>query len=143
MNGVVNSLPYSYSLSPVPPLLRDGSDSSLSKYYTIPSTSRTPLPELPVPMPNMAMYLAEALEDSRRARGDSPIGHRRLAKMIYQFYPNQRPRVASDEEDEGGPRGRGRALIGRLMGRQSKPPHGGGHNADMYDVVTPFVSEWG
>lgn len=91
----------------------------------------------------MASYLAEALEDSRRARGDSIVGHRRLAKLINQFYPNQRGRVVADEEEEG-PRGRGRALIGRLMGRPSRPPQGGGHNADMYDVVTPFVvSEWG
>ena len=93
-------------------------------------------------MPNMANYLMEAVEDSRRARGDTIAGHRRLAKMINQFYPNQRARVP-DEEDEDEPRGRGRALIGRLMGRQSKPPQGGGHNADMYDVVTPFISEWG
>jgi hypothetical protein len=125
----------------MPLLLRDGPDSPLSKYYTIPSTSRTPFPELPVTMPNMAAYLAEALEDSRRARGDSIIGHRRLAKMITQFYPNQRARVVVDEEEE--PQGRGRALIGRLMGRPPRPPHGGGHNAEMYDVVTPFVSEWG
>lgn len=87
------------------------------------------------------MYLAAALEDSRRARGDSSIGPRRLAKMINQFYPDQRGRVSADEEEE--PRGRGRALIGRLMGRPTKPPQGGGHNADMYDVVTPFISEWG
>jgi hypothetical protein len=93
-------------------------------------------------MPDMAMYLAAALEDSRRARGDSSIGPRRLAKMINQFYPNQRARVAADEEGEE-PRRRGRAFIGRLMGRPSRPPQGGGHNADMYDVVTPFVSEWG
>jgi hypothetical protein len=93
-------------------------------------------------MPDMAMYLVAALEDSRRARGDSSVGHRRLAKMINEFYPNQRARAAASEE-EGEPRGRGRALIGRLMGRPSRPPQGGGHNADMYDVVTPFVSEWG
>ena len=90
-------------------------------------------------MPDMAMYLAEALEDSRRARGDSSNSHRRLAKMINQFYPNKQGQAAAEEE----PRGRGRAFIGRLMGRPSKPPGGGGHNADMYDVVTPFVSEWG
>ncbi|KAF8505674.1 hypothetical protein F5888DRAFT_1604039, partial [Russula emetica] len=137
-NGVVNSLPYSYSLSTLPALLRDGPDSSLSKYYTIPATSRTPLPKLPVSMPDMAMYLAAALEDSRLARSDLSIGHRRLAKMINQFYPNQRARV-----EEGEPRRRGRALIGRLMGRPSGPPQAGGHNAYMYDVVTPFVSEWG
>jgi hypothetical protein len=87
-------------------------------------------------MPGMAGYLAEALGDSRRARGDSPL--RRLAKMINQVYPNQR---VADEEEE--PRGRGRALINRLMRRQSKSPQGGGHNADMFDVVTPFVPEWG
>jgi predicted GNAT family N-acyltransferase len=89
----------------------------------------------------MAAYLAEALEDSRRARGDAIIGHRRLAKMMTQFYPNQRGRVVVDEEEE--PQGRGRALIGRLMGRPLRPSQGGGHNADMFDVVTPFVSEWG
>ena len=94
-------------------------------------------------MPDMARYLAAAKEDSQRARGDSSIGLRRLSKMINQFYPNQRARVAADEEEEE-PRRRGRALIGRLMGRPSKPSsQGGGHNADMYDVVTPFVSEWG
>jgi hypothetical protein len=92
-------------------------------------------------MPDMAMYLVAALEDSRRARADSSVGHHRLAKMINLFYPNQRRGVAADEEGE--PRGRGRALIGRLMGRPSRPSQGGGHNADMYDVVTPFVSEWG
>jgi hypothetical protein len=90
-------------------------------------------------MPDMAMYLATALEDSRRARSDSSLGHRRLTKMINQFYPNQRGRVAADEEE---PRRRGRALIGRLMRRPSRR-QGGGHNAEMYDVVTPFVSEWG
>lgn len=142
-NGVVNSLPYSYSLSTVPALLRDGPDSSLSKYYTIPATSGTPLPRLPISMPDMAMYLAAAVEDSRRARGDSSVSLRRLSKMINQFYPSQRARVAADDEEEAEPRRRGRALIGRLMGRPSKPSQGEGHNADMYDVVTPFVSEWG
>ena len=89
----------------------------------------------------MATYLAAAVEDSRRARGDSSVGLRRLSKMINQFCPNQRARVA--DEEEGEPRGRGRAFIGRLMGRPSRPPQGGGHNADMFDVVTPFYSEWG
>ena len=92
-------------------------------------------------MPDMASYLAEALEDSRQARGDSSNSLRRLAKMINQFYSNQRAQVASDEED-GEPRGGGRALIGRLMGRPTRR-RGAGHNADMYDVVTPFVSDWG
>ncbi len=91
-------------------------------------------------MPDMAMYLASALEDSRRALGDSSSGLRRLAKMIVQFYPNQQARVAADEE----PRRRGgRAFIGRLIGRTSRSPERR-HNAEVFDLVTPFVSnEWG
>jgi hypothetical protein len=59
--------------------------------------------------------------------------------MITQIYPNQRGRVVDEEEE---PQGRGQALIGRLMGRPLKPSQGEGHNADMFDVVTLFVSEW-
>ena len=100
------------------------------------------MPKLPLKMDDMTSYLAEALEDSRQARGDSSNSLRRLAKMINQFYSNQRAQVAGDEEDEE-PRGGGRALIGRLMGRPTRRRRGAGHNADMYDVVTPFVSDWG
>jgi hypothetical protein len=136
----VNVLPYSYGLSTVPTLLRNGPDSHISKYYTVPVTARTPLPKLPISLPNLAMYLTAALEESRRALGDSSSGLRRLAKMIDQFYPNQASqREAGDEE---GRRRGGRAFIGRLMGRSSRPQ--GGRNADVYDLVTPFVpDEWG
>jgi len=85
-NGDVNALPYSFSLSPIPALLGDGPDSKGSKYYTIPETSRTPFPRLPVTMPDMAMYLSSALEDSRRAPSGSI---RRLAKMVDKFYPHR------------------------------------------------------
>jgi len=136
----VNILPYSYGLSTLPALLRNGPDSHISKYYTIPATARTPLPKLPISLPNLAMYLTAALEESRRALGDSSSGLRRLAKMIDQFYPNQAShREAGDEEVR---RRGGRAFIGRLMGRSSRPQ--GGRNADVYDLVTPFVpDEWG
>ena len=91
-------------------------------------------------MPDMAMYLASALEDSRRAAGDSTSGHRKLAKMIDVFYPSRQGRGADGEEEE--PRRGGRAFIGRLMGRTSRPQ--GGRNAEVYELVTPFVSgEWG
>lgn len=87
-------------------------------------------------MPSMAMYLASALDDSRRALGDTSSGFRRLAKMVDQFYP-----APAGGEEEVRRRG-GRALIGRLMGRPSKPQRG--RNADVYDLVTPFVpDEWG
>ncbi|KAI0307261.1 hypothetical protein B0F90DRAFT_1622652 [Multifurca ochricompacta] len=139
-NGDVNVLPYSYNLSSLPTLLRDGPASQVSKYYTIPATSRTPLPKLPITMPSMAMYLASALEDSRRALNDTSSGVRRLAKMVDQFYPNEEDTAAAGEEEVR--RRGGRALIGRLMGRASKPQRG--RNADVYDLVTPFVpDEWG
>lgn len=138
-NGDVNVLPYSYNLSALPTLLSDGPESHVSKYYTIPATSRTPLPKLPITMPSMAMYLASALDDSRRALSDTSSGVRRLAKMVDQFYPNESAPAAGEEEVR---RRGGRALIGRLMGRTSKPQRG--RNADVYDLVTPFVpDEWG
>jgi hypothetical protein len=140
----VNVLPYSYSLSTLPALLRDGPESRISKYYTIPATARTPLPKLPISMPSMAMYLTSALEDSRRALSDSTSGLRRLAKMIDQFYPSQPSRgTVGDDEPEVRRRG-GRGLIERLMGRTIRPQAQGSLNADVYDLVTPFVpDEWG
>lgn len=94
-------------------------------------------------MPNLMNYLASALEDSRRALGDSSSGLRKLSKMIDQFYPKQQVRGAAGEEEEERRSG-GRAFIGRLMGRPSKPRLQGGRNAEVYDLVTPFVSnEWG
>jgi hypothetical protein len=136
-------LPYSYNLSALPTLLSDGPESQVAKYYTIPATQKTPLPKLPITMPSMAMYLASALEDSRRALGDTSSGLRRLAKMVDQFYPNEQDSAATGEEEEERRRG-GRALIGRLMGRTFRPQRGRGRNADVYDLVTPFISdEWG
>jgi hypothetical protein len=138
-NGDVNVLPYSYNLSSLPALLSNGPESPVSKYYTIPATPTKPLPKLPITMPIMANYLASALEDSRRAPSDASSGLRRLAKMVDQFYPDEHGSTVIDDE---GQRGRGRALIGRLMGRSLRPQRG--RNADVYDLVTPFVpDEWG
>jgi hypothetical protein len=132
----VNTLPYSYRLSPLPTLLRDGPDSQISKYYTVPATARMPWPKLPISMPDMAIYLTRVLEDSRRALSDSSSGLRRLAKMIDQFYPNQQSQPGGEEE------GQRRGFLGRLMGRSTKPQRG--PNAEVYDLVTPFISdEWG
>jgi hypothetical protein len=110
-------------------------------YYTIPATQKTPLPKLPITMPSMAMYLASALEDSRRAPGDTMSGLRRLAKMVDDFYPNEQESAETGEEER---RKGGRAFIGRLMGRTSRPQRERGRNADVYDLVTPFIpDEWG
>ena len=87
-------------------------------------------------MPNMANYLTTVLEDSRRALSDSSSGLRRLAKMIDQFYPNQ-GQVPGGEDEV-----RRRGLLGRLMGRSARAQRG--PNAEVYDLVTPFVpDEWG
>jgi hypothetical protein len=140
-NADVNVLPYSYNLSSLPALLSNGPESPVSKYYTIPATAKTPLPKLPIKMDSMANYLASALDDSRRAPSDASSGLRRLAKMVDQFYPEEHGSTAIDED---GRRKGGRALIGRLMGRSVKAQRGRGLNADVYDLVTPFVpDEWG
>ncbi len=90
-------------------------------------------------MPDMAMYLASALEDSRRAQSDSSSGLRRLAKMINQFYPSQQAPVAAGDEEDERPR---LGVISRLIGRPTRRE--GGRNAEVFELVTPFFSDdWG
>jgi len=89
-NGDVNTLPYSYTQGQsLPPLLRDGPDSPTSKYYTIPASPNTPHPTLPITFPNMAVYLASTVEDSRRMAHDNSSGMKRLAKTLEMLYPAQ------------------------------------------------------
>lgn len=132
-NHDTNTLPFSYTLSQLPAFLRDGADAALSKFYTIPISSEAPLPALPISFPNLATYLASALEHSRSAMHDSSSGVRRLAKLIDQFYPNDR--VALDDAPERmGMRRRLKNLVG--MGKPQRD-----RNAEMYELVTPFVPD--
>ncbi|KAA1466309.1 hypothetical protein DENSPDRAFT_790836 [Dentipellis sp. KUC8613] len=141
-NGDVSTLPYSYALSSLPATLRDGADSSMAKYYTIPQTSSTPLPSLPIDLPSMAMYLASALEDSRRALNDSSSGLRKLAKMVDQFYPDNNP--SGELGGDSTERLATRRFLGRFVRRGNKSKDNRGGNADRYELVTPFVpDEWG
>ncbi|KAH9853599.1 hypothetical protein C2E23DRAFT_728625 [Lenzites betulinus] len=133
-NGDTNSLPWSYTLSQVPPFLRDGADAPLSKFYTIPCTNDMPYPTLPISFPNLATYLASALENSRDAMHDSSSSVRRLAKCIDQFYPNDR--VGLDDAPE---RAGMRQRLKNLVGIGSKPQRD--RNAEMYELVTPFVPD--
>ena len=95
-NGDVNCLPFSYTTSPVPALLRAGAgDDNISKVFTVPPTANTTYPTLPISLPDYAMYLHAVLEDSRRAASDTSGGLRKLAKMIDTLYP------ASNENLEG------------------------------------------
>ncbi|KAJ7068424.1 hypothetical protein C8F01DRAFT_978294 [Mycena amicta] len=139
-NGDVDVLPWSYTLSSLPALLRDSSDTPLSKCYTIPATTNVPFPALPISFPNMALYLQAALEESRRFTSDSSSGMRKLAKMVETCYP-----AASDSKSED-ERSRMGGLLKKFRGgRKDKGRKGkGGGNEDTYELVTPFVlDEWG
>ena len=117
-NGDVDTLPFGYSASPLPVLLRDGPDGPMSSYYTIPATPNTPYPTLPISFPNLAAYLASAVEDSRGVPQDDRSGMNRLAKTLDTLYPAG---VESGSEDNVDQR----------------------RNDSYADLVTPFVPEWG
>ncbi|KAH0839925.1 hypothetical protein J3R83DRAFT_877 [Lanmaoa asiatica] len=141
-NGDVSVLPYSYTLSPLPTLLRDGSESPMAKYYVVPSTPTTPYPNLPINFPNLAMYLQSAVQDSRRAANDSSSGLRKLAHHIDSCYRTEAGRVAPIDQEVFSKRGVG-GMFKRVMGR-NKANKGSTGNEEIYDLVTPFVSdEWG
>jgi len=138
-NGDVCTLPYSYTLSPLPALLRDGADSAISTYYVIPSTPKTPYPTLPINFPDMAMYLQSALQDSRRALHDSSSGLRKLAKCVDSYYQHEPEFVGVEEAPEKRSFG---GVFKKVIGfgnRQGKGNRGG--NEDVYEFITPFVQE--
>ncbi|KAG2156204.1 hypothetical protein DEU56DRAFT_723352 [Suillus clintonianus] len=140
-NGDVNVLPYSYTLSPLPQLLRDGADSPMARYYVVPATNSTPYPTLPINFPNLAMYLQSAVQNSRKAAHDSSSGVRKLAQNIDSCYPrdDERP-VSLDFSDTSRSLG---GMFKRVI-KRGKTPRGRGGNEEIYDLVTPFVSdEWG
>lgn len=138
-NGDVNTLPFSYTLT-TPPTLHDGPDAPLSKWYTIPATPSTPHPTLPISFPNMAMYLASAVEDSRRMAYDNSSGMKRLSKTLDMLYPAQVELGMEDDEPER-PDGGFVNMFKNVFGRGRRDPR---RNDDNYaDLVTPFVPEWG
>ncbi|KAI5123427.1 hypothetical protein M0805_006132 [Coniferiporia weirii] len=139
-NGDVSIFPYSYISSPLPALLRAGAgDSDLAKCFTVPATTNTPYPKLPLALPDYAMYLHSVLEDSRRAANDSSGGLRRLAKMVDSFYPqvaNGREGLGM-EADVPGRKGVG-GFFKRALGRGERNQAQRGGNADTYEFITPF-----
>ncbi|TDL29410.1 hypothetical protein BD410DRAFT_709722 [Rickenella mellea] len=144
-NGDVSTLPWSYTLLPLPELLCDGPDSHMAKYYNIPVTTTTPLPSVPINLPNLAMYLQSALDDSRRALNDSSSGLRKLAKMVDGFYPADQP-ISVLGADDFGDRSLLRRGVKKVFGKANKSTNarGRGGNADTYELVTPFrLDDWG
>ena len=138
-NDDVNTLPFSYTMSPLPALLRDGPDGPMSKYYTIPATPNTPYPTLPISLPNMAMYLASAVEDSRRMAHDNSSGMKRLAKTLNTFYP-AKVEFGMEDDEPGGPAGGVVSTFRNVFGKGRNDRRRRDHN--YADPVTPFVSDW-
>lgn len=137
----VNVLPWSYTLSSIPAMLKDATDTVLSKTYTVPATAAVPYPSLPITFPNLALYLQAALDDSRQQSESSPL--RKLAKMVQTCYPNDLNTNGTDEPEKSGVVS---GLLKKVIGRAGKKGKkaGGGGNEDTYDLVTPFVpDEWG
>jgi hypothetical protein len=113
----------------------------MAKYYVVPATNSTPYPTLPINFPDLAMYLQSAVEDSRKAANDSSGGVRKLAHNVDSCYlrDNERP----DSTDLSDTRNRVSGMFKRVI-KRGKPPRGRGGNEEIYDLVTPFVSEeWG
>ncbi|KAF9266425.1 hypothetical protein L218DRAFT_857780 [Marasmius fiardii PR-910] len=136
-NNDVDVLPFSYTLSPIPPLLQNNADTPVSKIFTVPSTDSKPYPTLPISFPNLALYLQETLEESRRYMSDSSSGFRKLVKMIQLCYPSS----YEPESGEGGGVGKLFKKFGRGNKKGRKGRRGG--NEETYELVTPFVSdEW-
>ncbi|KDQ64632.1 hypothetical protein JAAARDRAFT_52578 [Jaapia argillacea MUCL 33604] len=134
----MTSLPYSYTLSPPPPLLDGGMDTPTAKAFSIPATSSIAHPSLPINLPGMAMYLQAVVDESRRSGSDS--GMRKLAKLVDMCYPNERVTygVEGPQEEKSTVGDMFRRVIGR------KRPKDRNRNEDTYDLVTPFVAdEWG
>lgn len=127
-------------MSPLPALLRDGPDAPMSKYYTIPATPNTPYPTLPISFPNMATYLASAVEDSRRTTHDGSSGMKRLAKTLDTLYPAEVELGMEDDDEPDRPSGGVMNVFRNVFGRGRRDQR---RNDDNYaDLVTPFVPEW-
>ncbi|KAL5488011.1 hypothetical protein ACEPAI_6119 [Sanghuangporus weigelae] len=139
-NGDVNTLPYSYTMSPLPALLRAGAgESNLSKCFTVPATANTPYPTLPMTLPELALYLLAVLDESRRAANDSSGGMRKLAKTIDSLYPADSLEGVAPEFDYPNKGGVGKffkRVVGRASRESSHNQRGG--NVERFEYITPF-----
>ncbi|KAF8192469.1 hypothetical protein BJ912DRAFT_848961 [Pholiota molesta] len=143
-SGNPNLLPWSYTLSPIPLLLRDATDTSISKTYTIPASESVPLPTLPITFPSLASYLQVALEASRQHSGDSSSGLGKLGKTVQMCYPNVGQGGLSEFDIPE--RSSVTHLFKRVIGRSNNNKKKGktSNNEETYQLVTPFVpDEWG
>ncbi|KZT74283.1 hypothetical protein DAEQUDRAFT_720441 [Daedalea quercina L-15889] len=133
-SGDSSMVPWSYTMSSAPAVMRDGADGPLSKFYTIPSVPGNLYPTLPTTFPDLAMYLASALELSRNGPLEGYPGLRRLSKLVDTLYPEDRGEGLDVDEKRGM-----RERLKSFVGLGSKPQRS--RNAEMYDLVTPFVPD--
>ncbi|PCH41147.1 hypothetical protein WOLCODRAFT_99932 [Wolfiporia cocos MD-104 SS10] len=131
-NGDTTMLPWSYTLTAPPAVLRDGADAAMSKFYTVPNTPGNLYPTLPISMPDLATYLATALDVSRNGAHEGIPGLRRLSKLIDSIYPLDQ--IELDDEKRGM-----RQKLKSFVGLGSKPSRS--RNDQTYDLVTPFVPD--
>lgn len=126
-------VPWSYTISAAPAVMRDGADGPLSKFYTIPSVPGNLYPTLPTNFPDLAMYLASALELSRNGAPEGYPGLRRLSKLVDTLYPEEHVDMEAD-----GKVGM-RQKLKNFVGLGSKPQRR--RNEETYELVTPFVPD--
>lgn len=134
-NGDVSTLPYSYTLSPVPHLLRQP-DGPVCRTHTIPASAGLPYPALPMDFPGLMTYLQAALGESRRAAHDRSGGAGRLAKMVEECFPEAE---ADHGLEDPGERRSGKGFLNRVFKRKSRMPAGG--NQETYQLITPFLAD--
>jgi hypothetical protein len=137
-SGDPGTLPYSYTLSPIPALLQGPSDGPLTRTFTVPATTKTPFPSLPLSLPNYVSYLHAVLTESRNAAHDNTAGLKRLAKMVDECFPEQEDDV---DELDGLGRRRFRDRLKKMVGTKPKVKVGG--NQDTYQIITPFMADDG
>lgn len=135
-------LPFTFTLTTLPLLLKNAGDGPISKMYTVPSSESLPFPTLPITFSTLALYLQAVLDFSRESKDDAGI--RKLAKMVDACYPKPK----AGERDEGSMEAPDRRGVGdlfkRVIGRNKGKGKGKTNNADMYELITPFVpDEWG
>jgi len=75
----------------------------VTQFFTVPSTTESPYPTLPITFPNLALYLQSVLEDSRQAANDVNGSYRRLGKMLDTYYREEIERPVEDEGTEDAP----------------------------------------
>jgi len=142
-NGDTTVLPYSYTqLPPSSPHKHFLTPSpNTSEIYVVPLSAGSPFPILPITLPNLALYLQSAMNDSiaRKVQSDLTNSMRRLARFVGSFYPEE---GQSDAGEGIGSSSGGRVtdvfggILGRVVGRRRREDER--ETVDYSVIVTPF-----